>query len=74
MQCKYTFVLEYIKQERQRIEVKRKSERDPKIVATNCKSPKKKKVFNLTIVIDSPFRLNKASSLQKSKKQANTYF
>lgn len=45
MQCKYTFVLEYIKQERQRIEVKRKSERDPKIVATNCKSPKKKKSF-----------------------------
>lgn len=41
MKCKYTFVLKYIKQERQRIEVKRKSERDPKIVATNCKSLKK---------------------------------
>lgn len=40
MKCKYTFVLKYIKQERQRIEVKRKSERDPKIVATNCKSLK----------------------------------
>lgn len=49
MQCKYTFVLEYIKQERQRIEVKRKSERDPKIVATNCKSPKKKKKFSILL-------------------------
>lgn len=41
MQCKYTFVLKYIKQERQRIEVKRESECDPKILATNCKSLKK---------------------------------
>lgn len=42
MQCKYTFVLKYIKHERQRIEIKKKSECDPKILATNCKSLKKK--------------------------------